>query len=315
MDHNVREVKKRGSGLLAVLLLILAAVLCWRAYKSYVVTNPAKISPDVVVTNAAKIRPAPPEQDDPNLTHTYIPYDGTVVIEHDRSFMDPDRHDFDNSPTQLDTMDLEQIAAFRKEKVQQYAELNFFHEGYDPLKPPHNKIYGRITPRVGWVTVVPYYIANPYILLSVTHANYVAPFTAFLDDVDIVYANGKLTETHIGLNGALWPAFLESKQGALAVTMVNAWDAGFYYIHLVEGLSENIVPATAPDNVGRALYSQSSLYHVGPGKNNISPYDAKACFTLQNNGSPTKLVFYLWRKKPPSVGATPDLIYEMIFKP
>jgi hypothetical protein len=308
MEQN-KEVKRRGAGILAVLLLALAAVLCWRAYKSYVVTKPAEISPALPIITSSQ------EQDDPNLTHTYIPYIGTVVIEHDRSFMDPDRHDFDDSPTQLDTMDLEQIAAFRKDKVQQYAQLNFFHEGYDPFKPPHNKIYGQITPKVGWVAVVPYYIANPYILLSLTHANYVAPFTAFLDDVDIVYANGRITETHTGTNGALWHAFLDSKQGAIAVIMVNAWDAGFYYIHLVEGLSENIVPATAPDNVGRALYSQSSFYHVGPGKNNISPYDARGCITLQNNGSPTKLVFHLWRKRPSSVEATPDLIYEMIFKP
>jgi hypothetical protein len=307
MEQNVKKVKRRGTGILAVLLLAIAAVLCWRAYTSYVVPNAARISPSL---------PAQPQQDDPNLIHNYIPYAGTVAIKHDRSFMDPDRHDFDDSPTQLDTMDLEQIAAFRKEKVQQYAQLNFFHQGYDPFKPPHNKIYGQITPKVGWVAVVPYYIANPYILLSLTHANYVAPFTAFLDDVDIVYANNRITETHTGENGALWHAFLDSKQGAIAVVMVNAWDAGFYYIHLVEGLSENVVPATAPDNVGRTLYSQSSFYHVAQyRRNNISPYDARGCITLQNNGSPTKLVFYLWRKKPPSVEATPDLIYEMIFKP
>ena len=226
--------------------------------------------------------------------------------------MEPDRFD---GPTQLDTMDLEQIAAFRKDKVQEYAQLNFFHEGYDPFKPPHNKIYGQITPNVGWVTTVPYYIANPYILLSVTHANYVAPFTVFLDDVDIVYSNGRITETHTGKNSIIWHEFLYSRQGAIAVIMVNAWDAGFCYSHLVESLSENIVPATAPDNVGRALYNQSSFYHVGPGKNNISPYDARGCFTLQSNNSPTKLVSYLWRKRPSSVEATPDLIYEMIFKP
>lgn len=256
--------------------------------------------------------PALPEQEDPNLIHTYIPYDGTVVIEHDRSFMEPCRFD---GPTQLDNMDLEQIATFRKEKVQRYAQLNFFHEGYDPFEPPHNKIYGQITPMVDWLTTVPYYIANPYILLSLTHANYVAPFTVFLDDVNIVYENGKIIETHTGKNGAMWHKFLESRQGALSVVMVNAWDAGFYYIHLAEGLSNNVVPATAPDNVGRALFTQSFFYHVGPGKNNLSPDDKRSYITLQNNSSPTKLVFYLWRNKPPSVEATPDLIYEMIFTP
>jgi hypothetical protein len=301
MEQNKKEVQKRGTGILAVLLLAIAALLCWRAYKSF------------VVTNAEKIGPALSEQDDPNLTHNYIPYAGTVVIMHDRSFMERNRFD---GPTQLDTMDLEQIAAFRKDRVQKYAQLNFFHQGYDPFKPPHNKIYGQITPKVGWVTTVPYYIANPYILLSLTHADYAAPFTVFLDDIDIVYSNGKITETHTGTNGVLWHAFLDSQQGDIAVIMVNAWDAGFYYVHLVESLSENIVPATAPDNVGKALYSQSSFYHVGHlQKNNISPDDKKAYITLQNNGSPTKLVFYLWRKKPPSAEEKPDLIYEMIFKP
>jgi len=301
MEQNEKDMKRRPAGIRTILLLVLAAVICWQVYKLF------------LVTDVAKIRPALSEKDDPNLTHNYIPYAGTVVISHDRSFMEPDRFD---GPTQLDTMDLEQIAAFRKAKVQEYAQLNFFHQGYDPFKPPHNKIYGQITPKVGWVTTVPYYIANPYILLSLTHANYVAPFTVFLDDIDIVYANGRITETHTGTNGAMWHEFLDSRQGAIAVTMVNAWDAGFYYVHLVESLSENIVPATAPDNVGRTLYSQSSFYHVGQHqKNNISPYDARGCITLQNNGSPTKLVFYLWRKRPPSVEAKPDLIYEMIFQP
>ncbi|MCJ7663929.1 MAG: hypothetical protein MUO24_06775, partial [Desulfobacterales bacterium] len=83
--------KKRFTGLIAVLLLVLAAVICWRAYKSY------------VVPNAARISPALSEQNDPNLTHNYIPYAGTVVIKHDRSFMEPNRFD---GPTQLDTMDL-----------------------------------------------------------------------------------------------------------------------------------------------------------------------------------------------------------------
>ena len=116
--------KKRFTGLIAVLLLLIATVLCWRAYKL------------LVVTDAAKISPALSEQNDPNLTHNYIPYAGTVAISHDRSFTDVNSFE---GPTQLDTMDLQQIAAFRKNKVQEYAQLNFFHPGYDPFKPPHNK--------------------------------------------------------------------------------------------------------------------------------------------------------------------------------
>lgn len=303
MKQNEKETKSPTGGIIAALLLVIATVICWQVYNSLAVKNAANIRPALPV----------PDNDDPNMTHKYIPYDGTVVIKHDKSFMETQRFD---GPTQLDTMDLEQIAAYRKDNVQKYAQLNFFHEGYEPFKPPHNKIYGQITPKVEWITTVPYYIANPYILLSLTHANQVAPFTFFLDDIDIVYSNGRITETHTGTNYTIWQGFLESRQGALSVIMVNAWDAGFYYIHLEESLSENIIPTTAPDNVGRALYSQSTFYHVAQHrKNNISPDDVKSYITLQNNGSPTKLVFHLWREKPLSVEVEPDLIYEMIFKP
>jgi hypothetical protein len=133
-----------------------------------------------------------------------------------------------------------------------------------------------------------------------SHANYVAPFTMFLDNFEITYSDGKITETHAGMNGTIWKEFLIHTSGnsnIMQVTMVNAWDAGFFFVHLVEDQSVNIVPATAPDNIGRTLYSQSSFYHVGQHqKNNISPYDAKGCITLGDVDSPTKLLFYLWRK-------------------
>jgi hypothetical protein len=102
------------------------------------------------------------------------------------------------------------------------------------------------------------------------------------------------------MNGTIWKEFLIHTSGnsnIMQVTMVNAWDAGFFFVHLVEDQSVNIVPATAPDNIGRTLYSQSSFYHVGQHqKNNISPYDAKGCITLGDVDNPTKLLFYLWRK-------------------
>ncbi|MGA3281846.1 MAG: hypothetical protein ABSD50_12790 [Smithella sp.] len=301
IKKNKKE--KLTISILMALLLVIAAVICWEVHDSLVVKNVANISPILQ------------REDNQEVPPDHSPFIGTVAISHDRSFMKPNHFD---GPTQLDTMDLEQIAACRKIKIKKYAQLNFFKQGYDPLKPPHNQIYGHITPKAGWITTVPYYLSNPYILLSLTHANYVAPFTIFLNDINIVYSNGRILETHTGKDFIIWYAFLNSQKGNLAVIMVNAWDAGFTYVHLVESLSENIIPATAPDNIGRTVYSQSSFYHVGSNshnKNNISPYDARGCITIKNNSSPTKLVFHLWREKPLSLAQKPDLIYEMIFKP
>ncbi len=295
---------KRSAGLLVALLLILIAVVWWQSGRNSGKQDGAGSGAPIL------------ERNDPNLTYAYTPFAGTVEITHDRTFMEADRFD---GPTVLDTMDLEQIAAYRKEKVQNHARLGFFHPGYDPLKAPHATIYGQITPKTAWVTVVPYYVANPYILLSLTHDGKVAPFTAFLDQVHIVYSDGKITETHRGENTLIWKAFLENdteNRGVISLVMVNAWDAGFYHVHLVESLSENVEPASAPDTVGTAFYSQSSFFHVGQHrKNNISPHDARGRIRLKDINATTRLVFHLWRKRPPSVAAPPDLVYEMSFAP
>lgn len=289
---------------LAILLAALGAILYHR------------LSDDSAVTGATVSGAPIPEHDDPNLARSYEPYPGTVIIRHDLSFMDWPHF---AGATRLDAMGLDQIAAYRKAQIKRYAQLGLFRQGYDPLVPPHNQIYGQITPGTPWITTVPYYIANPYILLSLTHDNQVAPFTVFLDNVELVYAAGKISEVHTGRNGTIWKEFLASDQqkpNVVQIIMVNAWDAGFYHVHLVENQSENVVPATSPDNIGKALYSQSSFYHVGQhGKNNISPYDGRGCITLRDIAAPTKLVFHLWRKKPSSAAVKPDLVYEMRFVP
>ncbi|HUN56222.1 MAG TPA: hypothetical protein VMU29_13810 [Smithella sp.] len=298
--HHTLSKEELARSILVALLALIAAVVY------------GEVCQLLVVKNAAKISAGQQAEVSPKIILDAIPSADSVVISHDRSFMEPNNF---GGPSQLDTMDLKQIAAYRKKKIKKYSELNIFERGYDPLKPPHDKIYGHITPKAGWITTVPYYIANPYVLLSLTHANYVAPFTVFLDDVNIFYSKGRILEIHTGNDFMMWCSFLYSQKGNLGVTMVNAWDAGFHYVHLDENLSVNIIPATSPDNIGRTFYSQSSFYHSGGNKNNISPYDAKGCITLKNNSSPTKLVFYLWREKPLSLSQKPDLIYEMIFTP
>ena len=298
--HHTLSKEELTRSILVALLAVIAAVVYGGIYQL------------LVVKNAEKITPIQQAEVNPKIILDGIPSADSVVISHDKGFMEPNNF---GGPTQLDTMDLKQIAAYRKMKIKQYSKLNIFERGYDPLKPPHDKIYGHITPKARWITAVPYYIANPYVLLSLTHANYVAPFTVFLDDVNIFYSKDRILEIHTGNDFMMWCSFLYSQKGNLGVTMVNAWDAGFHYVHLDENKSENIIPATSPDNIGRTVYSQSSFYHSGGNKNNISPYDAKGSITLKNNSSPTKLVFYLWREKPLSLSQKPDLIYEMVFTP
>lgn len=296
---------KRTGVLFVILLLLVAVIAGWKVVLKF--QTPANESIPALTQAPApqKVAPLP--------VYSGPPFSGTQIIQHDRSFMTSGEFD---GPTQLDAMTHAQIASYRKEKVRQYETLNLFPPGYEPFRSSHNKIYGQITPRVAWVTTVPYYVANPYILLSLTHAGYVAPFTVFLNDVDILYSNGKITETHRGRNFAQWKSFLAHRPGSIAVTMTNAWDAGFYFIHLVEQRSENVMPATAPSNVGKSFYTQSGFYHVGQHhKNNLSPDDRRGHITLRDSRAPTKLVFLLWRSQPVSLESKPDLVYEMVFSP
>ena len=48
---------------------------------------------------------------------------------------------------------------------------------------------------------------------------------------------------------------------------------------------------------------------------NGSPYDDRCRITLKDINRSTRLVFHLWRNKPQSVAAPPDLVYEMSFVP
>ncbi len=292
---------KAGTVLLSLLLVTVLAVIVWQTRT----VDSGESTSDTLSENV-----------DPNLAAPFIPYPRTATIRHDTTFMEWPRFD---GPTRLDNMSLGQVADYRKDQVARHAYLGFFHPGYDPLKPPHDALYGHITPLKPWLTPVAYYVANPYLLLSLTHNNKVAPFTFFLESFELVYSAGKITEVHTGDNGTAWKEFLQGdpqRSNIVEVVMVNAWDAGFYHVHLVERQSENIVPSTVASNIGTSLYSQRSQYRADAnGKHNIGPYDIRGCITIKDSTAPTRLVFHLWRKKPPTTEVKPDLVYEMRMVP
>jgi len=236
----------------------------------------------------------------------FIPYEGTVKIIPDFN-------------TSLDGLTLEEIANLRIQKVEQYKILNFFPPDYHPLKHPHSSIYNRITGGKNWLKPVPFYIVNPYILIILSRAKHVTPLNYYCSNFSIVYTYGKIVETHRGTNARCWfekvfnsPDF----PGRIRIWMVNAYDAGFHYINLDFHECVNVEKESNPHNIMNTVYSNVSFYHVGRyGVNNISAEDRNAWIKLCMKDMFTRITLKLWREKPASIDAKPDIIYEIQVTP
>jgi hypothetical protein len=261
---------------------------------------------------AARSKEARP--DDANSRYAFRVFPGAFRIERDLQAVSPSG----TGRTALDGMDREQLTAFRREKVEKYRQLGFFHPGYSPFSPPHDRVFGPITPGADWLYSVPYYIANPYLLVILVPAHHVTPIDMYLDEVDILYRNGTLVETVRGASARRWfeAVYASDIPGSIRLVMVNAWDAGFRYIHLDPSLSKNIKPGERPDNVTRTWYSQHCIFHVGKyKKNNLSPEDRRAWIELRKRDEPTRLHVKLWRAKPGDVGDRADLAFIFTIDP
>jgi len=250
---------------------------------------------------------------DPNRHFRFVRFRGVVGLPQDLSA------NLDEGRTALDGMTRDEIAQYRIAKVRRFAQLGFFHPGYHPLARPHSKIYGPITSRERWLPVTPYYIANPYLPIVMAAAGHVTPLNMICQGAEITYHDGTITEAHQGSDAGCWLDALyrfPDHPGTIGVVMVNAWDAGFYYVHLDRARSENIQPSGDPANVVNGLFSQSSFFHVGRyGKNNISPEDRNGWIVLKDRNSRTRIRFKLWRKPPRSVEQAADLVYEAAVLP
>jgi hypothetical protein len=277
--------------LVALLLLLIAVFYFQRSHTFGTPTEETNASPiDVPIGQPFKI------------------YPGTVDIERDLEAVSPSG----KGPTALDGMNREQLTEFRLKKIDKYRQLGFFPSGYHPFSPPHNRIFGPITSGAPWLYSVPYYVANPYLLIILVAANHVTPIDMYVPEVNIRYQNGTMTETILGASARRWfeYVFASDYPGTIRLVMVNAWDAGFRYIHLDPSLSRNIGPGSGTSHVSRTWHEQPCIFHVGKyKKNNLSPEDRRAWIDLLERDKPTRLHVKLWRSKPVSVGNRADLIY------
>jgi hypothetical protein len=245
----------------------------------------------------------------PEITFNYIPYSGTVTIEQDITITKAS----ERGNTGLDGMSKDEIAAFRLERVKKYRQLNFFHPKYHPFKYYHQRIYNSITPGKGWLSPTTYYVANPYILIVVTCANHVTPLNLYCPNVKIIYKRSTIEETHTGKNALCWFDSVYNSYdypGKVCPSMVNAWDAGFFFMVVDLARSLNIEESSIPSNVTNCVHSSRYLYHVGRyGVNNISPTQIDDWLTLRQRDVETRIYIKLWREKPESPGQSPDLVY------
>ena len=226
-----------------------------------------------------------------------------------------------DAPTALDGMDLQEIADFRTAKVAQYESLNIFPAGYNPLQGNSARIYTSIAPGAKWTGAAPFYLANPYCLIILSCARSVTPVNLRCRDIEVLYGDGQIQEIIKGENAR---CFFDTAYGATAplpgmlqVTMVNAYDSGYYFASIDKDQSQNIKLDTKPGSIAGGIFCQSSYYNMIPqqGKNNIGPEDQKGWVSLGKRDALTKIVVKLWRTRPQSAAAQADMQYVFSIEP
>jgi hypothetical protein len=226
-----------------------------------------------------------------------------------------------NAATALDGLDLDQVVAFRLDRVRRYAQTGIFPPSYHPLRGTSSSIYTPITPKANWLGPTPYYVANPYVLIVLVVADRVTPLNLMCPEVSLRYAAGTITEKRSGDSAACWFRWLyepgyASSPGAVRLVMVNAFDAGYRFAHVDLARSANLRDEGEPDNVLRGAFSQPSLFHYGQyRKNNISPRDPRGWVRLAERGRATRIHVKLWRDAPGRSSEPADLTYEALVEP
>jgi hypothetical protein len=308
------KTKKIQLPLLAFLFILLITVLYFQRAKIADLIHVESEAPRVVDNTKYQIETISRKEHerpiaDDNAKYQFKAFSGLVEIGRDLAAVSPRGE----TPTALDGMNVDQLTKFRLEHVGKYRQLGFFHPGYSPFSPPHNQIYKHITPGAPWLYSVPYYVSNPYLLIILVLASHVSPIDIYVPDVAIRYKNGVIRETIRGTSAQTWSNFVYASPdypGQIRPVMVNAWDAGFYYIYLDRQRSRNIQLNKNPDHVSNAPYSLSCFFHVGKyKKNNLSPESRQSWVALAGQNKPTCLYFKLWRHMPVSVSDRADLIF------
>ncbi|MCP5046685.1 MAG: hypothetical protein GY940_05910, partial [bacterium] len=222
-------------------------------------------------------------------------------------------HSHDWNSTALNGMSLEQVSDFRLERVSRFKRLNIFPSDYRPLKDYHRKVYDTITSGKEWLSPAVYYIANPYVLIVMVPANHVTALNLHCPDVSIRYDNGTITERHSGSSADCWFEKVYGSYdypGVIRPVMVNAWDAGYFYIHVDVKRSLNIKVGKQAGHITNSVSTARSYFHVGKyGVNNISPTVPKHWLNLETKGAETRIHVKLWRNRPARLDEPPSLTY------
>ncbi len=183
---------------------------------------------------------APPLHDGASAAQYEPLYQGTETIALDTAAAGSDN----NEATDLDGMDVQEIADFRSARVAQYASLNIFPTGYTPLQGASAKLFKNIAPGAQWIEAAAYYIANPYGLIILSCARQIMPVNRQCREGAVTYSEGRIEET---LDGESAQCFFDMVYGetaefagTLQAAMVNAYDSGFYFAGIDAEQSRNI---------------------------------------------------------------------------
>jgi hypothetical protein len=229
--------------------------------------------------------------------------------------------DGSDNATALDDMDLQEIADFRVARVAQHELLNIFPSGYNPLQGNGARMYKNIAPGGKWTSAAAYSIANPYCLIILSRARNAVPINLQCRADEAEYSDGRIQEKLTGENADCFfdMAYGETAEmpGMLQVTMVNAYDSGFFFAGIDAGPSKNIKPGTKSGGIAGGLFSQPAAYMSDPrqGKNTISTEDPKGWIALAQRGAPTVIAIKLWRARPASPADRADLLYVISVEP
>ncbi|MCP5046256.1 MAG: hypothetical protein GY940_03735 [bacterium] len=254
----------------------------------------------------------PIQEDEP-----FVPYQGRVVIEQDLGPTSVNN----GTATALDGMDHDEIAEYRFERVSRYKELGLFPAQYHPFKRYNNLLWGSAVPGEKWTGPTVYYIANPYVIIGMAPAVWAVALNHFCPDVSIVYENGVFEEVHKGDSARCWfDKIYQSNDypGKFRPKMVNAWDAGFFYIYVDRSKSLNIKRSFKNDNITNGVSTALSYFHYGGyNANSLSPMIPNHWLTLQERYVNTRIYVKLWRNKPNSHDDPADLVYitRILIKP
>lgn len=223
------------------------------------------------------------------------------------------------NPTKpLHRQSLEAISSIRRVKVGDNKLLGIFPEGYNPAA----SIYGRIDEKAEWVHDTQFFVNNPYLLVVISSGNKVNAFLPYCKINSVEYSYGKITETYRGESARKWFFFTFDHygdfKGILRLWFVNAYDAGFKYVHIDSSKSMNLDMTYSPSegSVLKSIYSGHEFFHVGHlKKNNISPYDPRATIKLQEKDLKTEIYVKLWKGRPSTNIVKEDFAYIIKIEP